>query len=149
MRTSLAPVLLGLSAALSGAPPGEKDSAREDLRRLQGTWVPLKAELGGTAFPTKALEGLRLVIKDNTYRVTAGKETDEGVLELMPGKAPKGMDVKGTKGPNKGKSFPAIYEVKGDTLRVCYDLDGKLRPKEFKTDKGKKHFLVTYERKKP
>jgi uncharacterized protein (TIGR03067 family) len=59
------------------------------------------------------------------------------------------MDVKGTKGPNKGKTFPAIYEVKGDTLRVCYDLDGKERPREFKTEKGKKYFLVTYERDKP
>jgi uncharacterized protein (TIGR03067 family) len=148
MRRSLALVLFGLwAAALPGAPPEEKESAREELRRLQGTWVPLKAELGGV--PVKALEGAKLTIKDNTYRVTAGKETDEGVLELMPGKSPKAMDVKGTKGPNMGKTFPAIYEVKGDTLRVCYDLDGKERPKAFRTEKGKKYFLVTYERSKP
>ena len=149
MRVCLALVLFALPAALAEAPAGKKESAKEALRRLQGAWVPLKAELGGAPFPAKALEGLRLVIKGNTYRVRAGKETDEGVLELMPEKTPPAMDVKGTEGPNKGKSFPAIYEVKGDTLRVCYDLEGKERPREFKTAKGKKHFLVTYERHKP
>src|SRR4051794_6491521 len=29
--------------------------------------------------------------------------------------------VQGTEGPNHRKTFPAIYELKGDTLRNCYD----------------------------
>ena len=142
-------VLFALSAASLPGAEEKRSPAREALRPLQGTWVPLKAELGGAAFPAKSLEGFRLVIKGDTYRVTAGEKTDEGVLEVMPEKTPKAMDVKGTRGPNKGKTFLAIYEVKGDTLRVCYDLDGKGRPREFKTAKGKNHFLVTYERHKP
>src|SRR4051794_40819519 len=35
------------------------------------------------------------------------------------------MDITGTSGPNKGKTILAIYEQKGDTLRICYDLSGK------------------------
>ena len=54
----------------------------------------------------------------------------------------------GVKGPNKGKTFPAIYELAGDTLRVCYDLSGKKRPTEFKTKADTKLYLVTYKRKK-
>jgi hypothetical protein len=50
----------------------------------------------------------------------------------------KSMDVIGVKGPNAGMTFPAIYELAADTLRVCYDLSGKKRPTEFKTSAGTK-----------
>jgi uncharacterized protein (TIGR03067 family) len=59
------------------------------------------------------------------------------------------MDITGTDGPNKGKTILAIYERDGDTLRVCYDLSGKSRPTEFKTETGTQLFLVTYKREKP
>ena len=58
------------------------------------------------------------------------------------------MDIKGTEGPNKGKTFLAIYELKDDKLTICYDLSGEARPTEFKTKPDTKLFLVTYERKK-
>jgi uncharacterized protein (TIGR03067 family) len=56
------------------------------------------------------------------------------------------MDITGTDGPNKGKTFPAIYELDGDTLKVCYDLSGKERPKALKTESGTMTFLVIYKR---
>jgi uncharacterized protein (TIGR03067 family) len=59
------------------------------------------------------------------------------------------MDITGNEGPNKGKTFLAIYELKGDTLRICYDLSGQARPTEFKTKKDTRLFLVTYQREKP
>ena len=34
------------------------------------------------------------------------------------------MTITGTEGPNRGKTFPAIYELKDDTLRICDDLSG-------------------------
>ena len=54
------------------------------------------------------------------------------------------MDIFGADGPNKGKTILAIYELNGDTLRVCYDLTGKVRPTEFKTKKGELLFLAIY-----
>jgi hypothetical protein len=44
---------------------------------------------------------------------------------------------------------PAIYELTDTTLRVCYDLSGKARPKEFKTKADTQLFLVKYKRQKP
>jgi hypothetical protein len=55
----------------------------------------------------------------------------------------------GTDGPNKGKTFLAIYELDKDSLKVCYDLSGKARPTEFKTKPDTTLFLVTYTREKP
>ena len=38
--------------------------------------------------------------------------------------------------------------LKGDTLRICYDLSGATRPTEFKSIAGTKLYLVAYNRKK-
>jgi uncharacterized protein (TIGR03067 family) len=59
------------------------------------------------------------------------------------------MDIQGTEGPNKGRKIPAIYEVSDGTLRICYDLSGKARPKEFKSEPNTQLFLVEYKREKP
>ena len=56
---------------------------------------------------------------------------DEAV-KLDSAKKPRAMDIVGTKGPNQGKTIPAIYEFTDTTLRVCYDLSGKARPKRNK-----------------
>jgi uncharacterized protein (TIGR03067 family) len=111
--------------------------------------LPSSAELGGKKFPDEVRKSLKLVIKDDKYTVTAGKEgTDEGTVKLMPSATPKAMDITGAKGPNKGKTYLAIYEHTGDTLRVCYDLSGKNRPTEFKSKEGTLLFLVEYKRQK-
>ena len=72
---------------------------------------------------------------------------DKGTYTLDSANKPKGMTVNGTEGPNKGKSFPAIYEFSGDTLRICYDLSGTKCPTEFKSTAGTKLYVVTYNRK--
>jgi uncharacterized protein (TIGR03067 family) len=121
----------------------------KDGKALQGTWLPQTAELGGAMFPDEVRKSIKLVVKDDKYTVTAGKVVDQGTVKLNPSAKPKAMDLTGTDGPNKGKTFLAIYEHDGDTLRVCYDLSGKNRPTEFKTKEGTQLFLVTYKREKP
>jgi uncharacterized protein (TIGR03067 family) len=62
---------------------------------------------------------------------------------------PRAMDITSeTEGPLKGKSVPAIYELKADTMTVCYDLDLKARPTEFKSPAGSNVLLVVYKREK-
>jgi uncharacterized protein (TIGR03067 family) len=92
---------------------------------------------------------IKLVVKGDTYLVTVGPAPDRGTVKLDVSAKPKAMDITGTEGPNKGKLIPAIYETNGDTLRVCYDLSGKSRPKAFKTETGTQLFLVIYQREKP
>jgi uncharacterized protein (TIGR03067 family) len=116
---------------------------------LEGTWLPSAAELAGKLFPDEVRKTMKLVVKDDKYTVTVGKAVDKGTLKLNPKAKPKEMDIIGTDGPNKGKTILAIYERDGDTLRICYDLSGKGRPKELKTKEGTQLFLVTYKRQKP
>jgi len=120
----------------------------KDDETLQGSWLPSAAELAGQEFPDEVRKTIKLVVKDDKYTVTVGADVDQGTVKLNPSAKPKAMDITGTDGPNKGKTILAIYERKGDTLRVCYDLGGKSRPTEFKTKAGTQLFLVTYKREK-
>lgn len=113
---------------------------------LDGTWVPSAAEVGGKALPDEVRKAMKLVVKGDDYTVTVGKQTDKGTVKMNAKAKPKEVDVTGTDGPNKGKTFPAIFERDGDTLRICYDLSGKARPTEFKSPEGTQTFLVTYQR---
>jgi uncharacterized protein (TIGR03067 family) len=136
-----------LTLVLSFSPAAGGDDAK-DADTIQGTWVPSAAELGGKMFPDEVRKSIKLVVKDDKYTVTVGKQVDQGTVKLNPAAKPKELDITGTDGPNKGKTILAIYERDGDTLRVCYDLGGKARPTEFKTREGTQLFLVTYKREK-
>jgi uncharacterized protein (TIGR03067 family) len=59
------------------------------------------------------------------------------------------MTIKSTEGPNRGKTFLAIYEMKdAGSMRVCYDMSGTEFPKEFKAPKGTQLYLAGYRRQK-
>ena len=115
---------------------------------LEGVWLPETAELGGKMFPDELRKTIRLEIKGDRYLVMVGSQPDRGTGKLDPSARPKALDITGIEGPNKGRTIPAIYERKGDSLRVCYNLGGKDRPTEFKSATGSALFLVEYRRHK-
>lgn len=119
-----------------------------DAKAVEGSWLPVKAELAGHPMPDAVLKTISMKLTDGKYEVMAGGHPDNGTYTLDATAKPKGMTVTGVDGPNKGKTFPCIYEVNGDTLRICYDLSGKQRPAEFKSVADTKLYLVTYNRKK-
>src|ERR1041385_6943024 len=124
---------------------GEKST---DIKGIQGTWLPVKAELRGVVMKDEALKKIEwLKLNDGNYEVKA-ESLDKGTYEINSGAKPKTIDVTGTEGPNLGRKMPAIYELNGDTLVICYGLGGSPRPTEFKSAPGTKNFLVTYKRKK-
>lgn len=120
----------------------------DDAKAVQGSWTPIKAELAGQAMPEALLKTISLRMTDGKYQVTVGDASDRGTYTLDPAAKPKGMSITSTGGANAGKTYPAIYEIVGDTLRICYDLSGAKQPAEFKTQEGTMLYLVTYGRKK-
>ena len=126
--------------AFAGDPP-------DDAKAVRGSWTPARADLGGQPMAEAVLKIISLRLDDGKYEVFVGDRPDKGTYTLDSTSKPKGMTITGTEGPNQGKTFPAIYELKGDTLRICYDLSGAKRPTEFKSVVGTKLYLVTYNRK--
>jgi uncharacterized protein (TIGR03067 family) len=113
---------------------------------INGTRLPVEAELAGQPFPTEQLQTMRLTLAGAEYTAKVGDMIDKGTLKLDPAAVPMAMEIIGVEGPNQGKTFLAIYEVVDDSLRICYDLAGEQQPTEFKTELNTQQFLVTYRR---
>lgn len=140
--------LLVVSMLLAGCKNDNNSKASADKEsktaQIEGTWIPASAELSGAPFPEQILKTMKLVLTEKTYTVFVGSVSDIGAITLHPGGEPKSMDIHGTEGPNMGKTFLAIYELTGDTLKICYDLSEKSRPQGFGTAPNTKLFLVHY-----
>ena len=134
------PFVLAVTAFAGQSPHDGKD--------IQGTWLPIKAEVGGKPMGNDFLTNTVMKLDGGKYLVTVAGSPDKGDYTLDAGSKPKTLDITGSEGPNAGKKIPCIYELKGNTLKICYGLDGSARPTEFKSPPGTKYFLVTYERKK-
>jgi uncharacterized protein (TIGR03067 family) len=116
----------------------------DDSKLIEGNWLIVEAELGGQKLPDEGIKDRKLSLKGGKYSI----ENDHGEYKIDPKTKIKSIDITGTEGPNKGRLILAIYELQDDSLRICYDLEGRVRPKEFITKSGTKQFLVTYRREK-
>jgi uncharacterized protein (TIGR03067 family) len=146
LRIASLVLLFSLVSIALGEDPAKADKSRD------GTWIPISGELGGDKWPEELTKSIKLVNKGDTYTVTfespKGPSVDKGTIKSDTTKTPKTLDITGEDGPNKGKTFLAIYELKDDTLTICYDLEGKKRPTEFKTEKGTQQLLIVYKKQK-
>ena len=141
-------ILTLLSVAALGFGEARDKEKKDDTKALDGTWTAETAELAGEKFSEETRKAIKLVLEGGKYTLTISKGADKGTCKVDSSKKPKELDISGTDGPNKGKTYLAIYELDKDTLKVCYDLCGKARPTEFKTKANTQLFLVTYKRSK-
>jgi uncharacterized protein (TIGR03067 family) len=118
-----------------------------DDKSLHGNWAMVNGEIGGQPMAEATAKTITMKLADGKYDVSVGGAPDKGTYEVDSSSKPKGMIIKGTEGPNKGRTIPAIYEVKEKILRICYDLSGARKPAEFKSLPGTRLYLATYQRK--
>jgi uncharacterized protein (TIGR03067 family) len=105
--------------------------------KLNGTWLPVKQEIGGKPLPAAAFETQKLIINDSTYIVVA-ESVDKGVIRYSENK----MDIFGKDGVNAGKHFTAIYKYENEQLTICYNLSGNAYPEAFET-KSKPYLFIS------
>ncbi len=143
-------LLLGCALALVAfTAKADDDEAKKELKALQGTWKVVAAEQDGD--PLDRIVGGVLTIKDNNFAIkTTGGTELKGDLTLDPAKKPRHINFAHQDGPVKDNTWHGIYELKGDTLKVCYAEAGKEkeRPSEFKTLRKSGLLLVELKREK-
>jgi len=139
-------VVVGLIAVAVSGDGGEKKGKNQGP---DGAWVVVGMEQDGTKLPADVIEKLnmKLTIKGENYTVTmADKVVDKGTSKVDDKKKPNTVDIKSEEGPNQGKTILAIIEIDGDSMKACYDMEGKVRPTEFATKEGTGHVLILYKR---
>jgi len=131
---------------LAGAP---QDQAKKDLQRLQGTWIMVALEVDGKLVGEDKLKDTTLVIKGNKYITRVREREIETTFTLDPSKKPKAIDMVFADGDKKDKVIKGLYEIDGDTLRICRGLSPEGdRPAQFGTWPDTGIFVVTWKRQK-
>jgi uncharacterized protein (TIGR03067 family) len=135
--------LLFLAAGLVAA-----QDKKGDLAKMEGTWEVVAAEAQGNKAPAEQLKQakLRLTIKGDQFTYKSNDMTfAEGSIKLDEAKTPRAIDVKGKDPTGKEIGSTGIYEIEGDTMKVCFVEKGD-RPTKFETKEGSPAQIVTYKR---
>jgi uncharacterized protein (TIGR03067 family) len=93
-----------------------------ELEKFEGAWT---------------WEGYTATWKGDKHEVYEGDTLHgKGVFKIDPAKQPKTFDYIPSEGAHKGDVLLGIYELDGDTLRICHVAAStkKPRPTEFSTD---------------
>ena len=150
MRISLVALICAVGfAASSGSVTLADDKAdlEKELKKFQGTWTIESSKTGGMAIPPDQLKGFIVTFEGDKHTVKNGdKVIQVGTQKIDPSKSPKTIDVTMTEGPNKGAVMLGIYEIDGDTLKACFDPQGKKRPTEFKSATGSQNLVNVHKR---
>jgi uncharacterized protein (TIGR03067 family) len=115
----------------------KKDATRKDQEQLQGTWRYVSFEANGEKMPADQLKRMTVTYEGDKWTVKDGDTVVvSGTQILDPSKNPAQMDSVIAEGEGKGTTMLGIYELKGDTMKVCFDPSGKERPNDFKPKDG-------------
>jgi uncharacterized protein (TIGR03067 family) len=140
------PVLMVLAAGLLVA----ADTPEEGEDRLQGTWHVVRVEKpdgkGGREAFDFADDKFSLTFDHGSITSTAeGKTLWQGTYHLHSGNSPAAIDIARRSGPFKH----GIYQLKGDSLRLCLDLPGNPRPTRYSPPKDSPAEVMVFKREKP
>ncbi len=133
-------------------PPHAKPKTDND--KLQGTWRVFEMITDGKPnvkeHPDDEADAIFTGDKLVLVAQPAGKKFLEFTNKLDATKKPKAIDLTITGGTGKGKVAHGIYELDGDTLKLCLPQDvDAARPTEFTSIEGARHVLFTMRRQKP
>src|SRR5262249_34252932 len=110
----------------------------DDKTALQGTWKVITYIRDGKPEPEASTRRLELVVKGDTLTLTDGRRDETGTIKLVAMKMPRQFDLAGGL---EEQATLFIYEVSGDTLKLCWRRPGGKRPEEF-TGKGTDGYMV-------
>lgn len=147
MRTVLSALVVFAAAVGLIAAPTPKDKEKvKDEDSIQGTWQIEKFDNGGGPQPPIDITQIKFTFKKDgkmKMELPGGKDAElrEGDYKLDSSAKPKTIDM-----IQMGHTALGIYELDGDTFKLCMN-EGQnaARPEEFKPD-GKRTVVVTFKR---
>jgi uncharacterized protein (TIGR03067 family) len=136
--------------ALTCPPAVKAEAVEKELQAFKGTWRLISREVDGKKISEVELKDV-ILTSDGAGRFSVRRRDKmivEAAVKLDPTTKPRTIDVTFTVGENKGKTVLGMYEIEGDTLRVCHARPGDERPTEFSAKAGSGRTLIVYKREK-
>jgi len=109
---------------------------QNDMDLLQGSWNVSELQMEGQTISGGMLSNARVVITGNRFSSVGMGAVYEGVISFNASATPRQLDIKFDAGPEKGNTNLGIYEIDGDTWKLCLSTRGKLRPSTFSAAAG-------------
>jgi uncharacterized protein (TIGR03067 family) len=138
----MARFLLIVSITAIGITPVRADE-KADLAALQGTWLVQRAVRNGDEAPDVVRDVLRVTISGRTLTIRSADDvtTVEDEVTLDPSKSPAQINLKPVRSKTQAMLF-GIYQIDGETVRLCWTEGGGPRPTQFASAPGSKVALV-------
>lgn len=131
-KAFLSAILAVVSVCAMSAGPATRGAG--DRERIQGTWFGSVIEQGKEQPMPKEN---RVVIKSDLFLLVYPKDDPMGWrYTIDPAKSPKEMDWIVELDPGHPIRQLAIYELDGDTLKICSAAAGQPRPTKFESKQG-------------
>lgn len=138
------------------APANKASAAKVGDKRLTGLWETVGYEIDGAKLENadriedkeRFLKSKKvLYFEDNTYTMIVTDETGGLVVSrrhyhVTPKENKLAIDIV----REDGQNVPAIYELKDDRLRICWNWNGTSRPDQFRTQQDDGLALITLKR---
>src|SRR5690348_18338987 len=140
-------ILLCAVAFLIAGDEPVADANKKDLDAMTGDWAAVSIIHDGYKLPDDDAQSLFRTVKGDQYTVFLFKKAiSKGTLKIDATKKPKTIDfVQAGAGP-KNEPILGIYELQGDSWKICHGLPGKERPKELTGKKESGYTLGVWER---
>jgi uncharacterized protein (TIGR03067 family) len=140
-------VLLAVALMLGA---DRKDSAKEELKKVQGRWKTTKLVYNGKDIDTQGKGKIDLVFKGATASVEAGKDVKKEYARVQftfdPSVKPASVDAEVLIGAQKGAKMEGIYKLQKDKLTICIKVVGMDRPAKFESPAGESIALIVLEK---
>jgi uncharacterized protein (TIGR03067 family) len=127
----------------------DKDQGEDDLSKIQGQWFVVSLEHGGHPTDPADFQGQSSIYEKNRWTWKVGdRVVRRGIITLDSTRSPKAINTWDSDGPHEDETVPGIYQIEGDTLKLCFAQPGDKRPAKFTTKEGTGTVFVVYKRKK-
>jgi uncharacterized protein (TIGR03067 family) len=112
------------------------------LAKLQGPWTLTTLHIDGREFPASG----RIEIDGHRFKSIGMGAEYSGNVELDDTKKPARFDLVFTEGPEAGNRNLGIYQLNGDSWKLCLNTTGKSRPRAFAATPGSGNALEIFTR---